>query len=410
MRAGRDAGEDATINITAGAVVNVLTGPDETGPGLQIARNAGSQGTVVVDNATINIIQTTPLLEYGPYINLRGGDAELTVRNGGVVNVTGEEAYLGVGNDASGDGLVRITGPGSQINVSGFDSNINIGSDGRGEVIVENGGTLNSVFISVARNAGSTGLLTVTGSNSRINLSGSGTDDVGDPNGAFLTIGRGGTGRVDVNDGGQILITGADNPYPGFQLGRDVGAVGTLLVTSAGSRIEITSDLTGKLPGDDTGYIQIARSGKGTVEVRSGGQIINSANGITFIARKPGSEGTLIVDGGGSLFAGGEVVHVGSDFDFVTFQAIPPGGDGTVAQSNGGQILGDIVIGQDATLILDSSEIVQVASAFSSNRLISAGGDGIGTDGDPEKEPGLEEKAVANESESEDNSTSYECR
>jgi hypothetical protein len=72
--------------------------------------------------------------------------------------------------------------------------------------------------------------------------------------------------------------------------------------------------------------------------------------------------------------------------------------------------LGDIVIGQDATLILDSSEIVQVASAFSSNRLISAGGDGIGTDGDPEKEPGLEEKAVANESESEDNSTSYECR
>jgi hypothetical protein len=234
-----------------------------------------------------------------------------------------------------------------------------------------------------------------------------------------LTIGRGGTGTVDVNNGGQILIAGASNPFPGFQLGRDVGAQGTLLLTGAGSRIEITSDLTGNLPGDDTGFIQIGREGTGTVEVRSGAQIINSANGITFVGRKPGSEGTLIVDGGGSVFVGGEVVHVGSDFDFVTFQAIPPGGDGTVAQSNGGQILGDIVIGQVA---LDDSAIVQVASTAITNALLSATGDGIldtgdgtyDTGGELEEAPGLEE-AVANEGESEDSSDSstnslLECR
>jgi filamentous hemagglutinin family protein len=392
MRAGREAGEDATINITAGAVVNILTGADETGPGLQIARNAGSKGTVVVDNATVNIIQTTPLLEYGAYLNLRGGDAELTVRNGGVINLTGEEAFFGVGGDATGNGLVRITGSGSQINVSGFDSSIQIGRSGRGEIIVENGGALNSVFINVGHNAGSTGLLTVTGSNSQINLSGVGSYD-GSPTGASLTIGRGGTGTVNVTNGGQILIAGASNPFPGFTLGRDVGGVGTLLVSGAGSRIEITSDITGKVPGDDTGYIAIGRDGKGTVDVRSGGQIINSANGITLVAREPGSEGALIVDGAGSLFLGGAVVHVSKDFNFDTFEAFEPGGNGTVVESNGGRVLG-------------TSETSQ---AVSTNTLLSAIGNSTDTDtGDQlEEEPGLEAKD-ANESESEDNSTSGE--
>ena len=80
MRAGREAGSDATINVTAGAVVNVTNGPDKSGPSLQIARNAGSKGTVLVDNATINIAQTTPLIEslWGPSLGLRSGDAELT--------------------------------------------------------------------------------------------------------------------------------------------------------------------------------------------------------------------------------------------------------------------------------------------------------------------------------------------
>jgi hypothetical protein len=94
---------------------------------------------------------------------------------------------------------------------------------------------------------------------------------------------------------------------------------------------------------------------------------------------------------------------VGKDFNFDTFQAFEPGGDGSVAASNGGRIL-------DSS-ILDSSEISQVVSTFSTNRVLSAGGDSIGTGGELEEEPGLEETA-ANESESEDSSTDslLECR
>jgi hypothetical protein len=121
-------------------------------------------------------------------------------------------------------------------------------------------------------------------------------------------------------------------------------------------------------------------------------------NGITFVGRKPGSEGTLIVDGEGSLFLGGAVVHVGKDFDFETFQAIEPGGDGSVVESNGGVILGSI-------------EISQVTSAASTDALLSALGRSNDTGDELEEEPGLEETAE-NESESEDSSSDslLECR
>ena len=112
--------------------------------------------------------------------------------------------------------------------------------------------------------------------------------------------------------------------------------------------------------------------------------------------------GTLIVDGAGSIFEGGAVVHVGSDFDFDTFEAIYPGGVGAVVQTGGGQILGEILVG---------SGIVQVASTASTEAVLSATGESAldtvdgtyDTGGELEEEPGLEETA-ANEGESEDSS------
>ncbi|MCP4469255.1 MAG: hypothetical protein GY815_00965 [Gammaproteobacteria bacterium] len=226
-----------------------------------------------------------------------------------------------------------------------------------------------------------------------------------------MTIGRAGTGTVNVTNGGQILITGADNPFPGFQLGRDAGAEGTLLVSGAGSRVEITSNLTDRVPGDDTGYIQIAREGTGSVEVNSGGQVLNSANGIAFVARLPGSEGSLVVDGQGSLFLAGETLLVGSDFDFETFLPIDPGGIGAIVERNGGQIEGNIILG--------NNNIGQVASTETTNTILSTiGGSNIDADGtfdsddEFEEEPGLEVETAENESESEDSSTDslLECR
>ena len=159
VRAGRESGSDGTIQILDGAILTMRSGigvnNTTTAPGLQIARNDGSVGSVLVDNATVNILQT--IVEDGnggSFLQVgRAGEGEMTIRNSGTVNVTGfADAFAVVGAQATGVGDLTVEGTDSSLNIVtnnasdeilSFGSNMFVGNAGTGTLNVEEGGQVN---------------------------------------------------------------------------------------------------------------------------------------------------------------------------------------------------------------------------------------------------------------------------
>jgi T5SS/PEP-CTERM-associated repeat protein len=195
LRVARNDGDRGELFILDQAVVNITANDSGSGPGFQIAREAGSVGTVTVNNATVNISQTGPAttLEGGPFLQVgRSGDGTLTIENGGVVSLSGDGAFvqvsrgdgtvtvlaqstleiltggqllvdgagkfagMNIGQEVNGDGSVLVRGSGSLLSLTGLGANVHVGRDGTGSLTVDQEGQLQSTFINVGRNAGST--------------------------------------------------------------------------------------------------------------------------------------------------------------------------------------------------------------------------------------------------------------
>lgn len=367
VRAGRNAGSRGTINLQNGARIEIRETTTESAPGLQLGRNLGSFGELFVDGpgTVINISQSSPVDPNlgGPFVQVgRGGDGNLQVRNGAEIRLSGTESRVLAGQNAGASGSVLVTGPGSKISVTGFDSFFHVGRDGTGTLRIESGGVVDPiVFLNVGRNAGSSGSVTITGTGSKLLLSGNGLDTQGNPNGPFLTIGRSGTGTVDVLGDGKIEIIGGSNPFPGLNIGRDAGGVGTLTVDGIGSSVTVSSDLTGT----NTAIMQVGRAGQGTMLVRNSAQVLNDPDGNAIVGRDPGAVGQATVDGAGSIWDAGNLLLVGQDFDFTTGQPISPGGIGLILQTNGGVIRANTIeLGPGA------GAVVQEINAISTDQVL----------------------------------------
>ena len=144
-------------------------------------------------------------------------------------------------------------------------------------------------------------------------------------------------------------------------IGLDVGTVGILNVTGAGSLME-TDDL---FVGGD--------SGTGTVTISGGGQILSGFRGI--LGNDPGGNGTVTVTGAGSLWDVNSSLSVGSF----------GGGIGSLTVSAGGRVTGLFAtVGEEgATPTLPTaSGIVTVTGADSvleTTSSLTVGGGGSGT-------------------------------
>jgi T5SS/PEP-CTERM-associated repeat protein len=212
VRAGRARGSDGEINITNGGRLQIGEGLNNTvEPGLQIARNAGSNGDVTVDGfgSQIHLYQPVPASPevdlYGPYVQVgRGGTGSLTVSNDGLVRLEGELSHLVVGARFGSQGTMNINS-GGDVRLEGAAAQADVTFAGaefsRADVTVDGGGVLQLLGADTNLQLGNQGLSTVyvnggTIANQGIN--------------AVTSIGGFGEYRVDVtvDNFGQIHTTG----------------------------------------------------------------------------------------------------------------------------------------------------------------------------------------------------------
>jgi outer membrane autotransporter protein len=183
----------------------------------------------------------------------------LTIQNGGTVTNTIGAVANGVGSR----GMVTVTGSGSTWDNSGT---LQVGAQGAGILVIKQGGTvMSNGGGSVGLNAGSNGVVTVTGA-------GSAWNNIAPS--AGLNIGSFGTGTLTIENGGKVINTS------GFaaNIGSSTGSQGTVLVTGPGSTWTNNKGLN------------VGNSGTGTLTVANHGEV--TATDVT-VASNTGSQGTI---------------------------------------------------------------------------------------------------------------------
>ena len=360
IRVGRDDGSSGLLEITDGARVEITPGSPGSGnentinAGLQIARNFGSEGTVVVHGAgtVLELTQSAPDIPefFGPFIQVGlKGQGHMTVSNGAQVNLLGPDAIVIISSDSSadligpppgtpleqsvfdilsggrvlidggsgssrfiisrqdgGDGLVRISGEGSSLELRGTDNQVVVGRQGEGTLEVSAGGTVSTLFFEVGTSG--TGTATFTGAGSSLTVSSDGgrlSAPLAHVAGVAL-IGRNGgsSGVLNIEDGAFMQIRSGiganeDTTVPSFQMGLEAGSLGVVNVTGAGSEIEVLQSIPNA--GFGGPLFEIGRQGSATVNIGGGGAFVVMGPDIfATIGAQAGGTGTVIVDGAGS--------------------------------------------------------------------------------------------------------------
>ncbi|HJQ80264.1 MAG TPA: hypothetical protein VJ828_09930 [Lacipirellulaceae bacterium] len=207
----------------------------------------------------------------------RTADGTMTMDDGS--DVISGRSYLGY--DASASGVVTVSGVGSTWSTDWF----YIGRWGRGELTIEGGATVNTDgFVSIADIESSSGEVTVTGTNSKWNITSS------------LDVGNEGNGSLTVTNGGQISSSSG-------HVGSD--GTGSATITGNGSSWTTTQTLTtnyGSLTISDGGLASSGRAGIGVFPLAVGTATIDGAtskwinNGDLSVGFE--GTGTLHINGG----------------------------------------------------------------------------------------------------------------
>lgn len=340
-------GSEASSAIVSGAEghLNVLVGGlVEVADHCRVALLSGDIGNVQVSgpNAVWNLNLGVP--ESTGLTLGQGGHAELSVSDGGAVNVA-TAMELAAWSDSVG--AATVTGGESSLTVGWI---IAVGGGGDGDLSIYDGGLVSTQCGLTATWADSTGDVLVSGLNSRF--------EVLDPGRGFL-VGREGVGTLRVEDSGELAIAGSLEvaEQPGgvghatiaggatatigrMEIGIWEGSTGDLTVTNLNSSLNVTAwtgnvaigvggegsltvsdqatmtlqgnwgfvgtESTGvghmTVTGDGSTFTSViapftvGNSGFGTLDVLEGG-LVNIASGELWIGLKPGSEGYVTVSG-----------------------------------------------------------------------------------------------------------------
>jgi T5SS/PEP-CTERM-associated repeat protein len=343
MTVGRNDHSTGTVNVSgAGSTINLVGGDATNGAAsLSLGRNAGATGTVnVVDGGSIKIDATgtgiagggmtvgnagtgfMTVSGAGSLVDIKGDSAAdpnfpgftvgrnntgaLNVSNGATVRVTDTSA-LGVGGMAiggnaaqvatgtpAGTGSVTLDGAGSKIELIGNNVGASVGRAGTGVLVIKNGAALSSNDLTIARDAGSTGALSVTGGS--IALTSTVADAAGV--GATFAVGRGGDGTADLSGATVTIESAAGGGFSALTVGgvgAVAGGVGSLALKD-GSSVTVASD---------NAFVGIGRNGTGALSLDKGSTLtVSGANTRTFVGASAGSTGTVSVAGGSVLDAG----------------------------------------------------------------------------------------------------------
>jgi len=388
---GNDIAGTAAVILTGLGTELRTVGTDNT---VQVGREAGATGTMLIeDGASLATLQ----LEAGRsgtgviVITDEGTSVRLTTQDGRFSGeFINESGFMRAGRDDGDDGTIRILNGADVFLGAGETQNTDTTAPG----------------IQIARNTGSKGLLEVAGQGTTLTLLDTpGVDEAVGLRGSFLFIGRGGDGRVIVQDqalvtldsveegilrvgilegsegvldiltGGTLLITSEDRPRvllgdegqgtlnitgggrfiigafdPFVSIGDETTGAGVLLVNGEGSLLEITGD---------GGFVAIGNEGMADVDITNGGQFIVQESGANdsfaniSIGNNPGSQATVNISGAGSLLQA-EFIAIGALFD-QQLQGFVNGGSGTVTVTDGGTLRAIEGDGSRATIRLGES-------------------------------------------------------
>ncbi|MFT5445383.1 MAG: filamentous hemagglutinin family protein, partial [Gammaproteobacteria bacterium] len=427
VRSGREGSADITIDqgatvdiVTNDAVSTVLFG------GYVSARIGGSVGNTVIDGAgtSVNISGSSSVFSAG-----RSGDGHLIVRNGAVVNMTGDDsrvrigrsalsggstgsqleilsgakvnvngfgASIRVGRDVDSVGDLVISGAGSELNLFGEDSSTYIGQSGTGTATVTFGGLLSAgANLNLGNEFGSDGELTIDGAGSIARVT-EARNTTGIQVGAAVNIGRRGTGNttssndglagnLTVINGGELQLDGGDRAFLQIDIGGSgtgTPGVGVLNVGTTG----IGDDAGGgtiSFMNTNTGSVDVGREGIGTLNMRAGATI-TGANIVSIAKDDGGLPGTSTVnlhgdDGGGNATSITLTKRLGT-LEFIACETL---GVCVVellepAQLKvGGYGAGALTLTGGATIVIDPDSVGLTPIA---NSIVSAGSiNGIGT-------------------------------
>jgi len=314
------AGAPGSFAATAGAQLNL--------GGLALAAANGT-ATALLDGAgtrlTLGFDSHQSRLQVGHF-----GDASLTVSGGATIDgrVNAANCLLGgpygcnsiIAATAGSKGLLTITGPGSSLGLAGHldvgliyaDTNYGIpGGSSHGRVEVLNGGLLSNDSVTLGdSNAGpatttasrSFASALLAGADSRWQVTGSSYDS-----GAAvfdMAHGKSSQAAMEIREGGQLSIVAPAGRYYALNVGS--GGDASLLVTGAGSRLQVQGDVS-------QGNVRIGDQGsKASLSILNGARFDTTTRWVDVGLN--GGSGLLTLSDAGSLatFAPSSQLTVGN--------------------------------------------------------------------------------------------------
>jgi len=384
---GRNEESNGTLNIASGGSLTSRKDGD-------IGYATGSTGTATVSGEWIN----TENFRVGS-----SGDGTLTIESGGLVS-NGKDGWIAA--EAGSTGTATVSGTWTNT------ENLYVGNSGTGTLTIESGGSVTNGKGVIGSNEGSSGEVTVSGS-----WTNDGDLDVGHAGNGTLTIKEGGSVS---NDGFALIgvsstsiskatVRGTWDSSSQLRVGEngtgtlDIESGGTvtdmdgILGTWAGSNGTANVSGTWTRNGTGAGKVVVGNSGTGTLNIKSGGSVVDAGSFIGYRAGSTGtanvsgewtnsgtmtvgysSDGTLNIEDGGVVSAA--AVILGFDGD----------GDGAIEIEQGGTLIaGQISKGDGAAALTVDGGTVRASadqSDFLSNFgvgevLFTSGGAVFDTDG-----------------------------
>ncbi|HWU72341.1 MAG TPA: autotransporter-associated beta strand repeat-containing protein [Sphingomonas sp.] len=323
--------------------------------------NAGGSASGIYDPAALLIFEGTPgtvtVSAGGGALDVNGGMQFFVGGyqvSGDALNLTQSDVPIRVGDGtAGGIGMTAtissaLTGSGgidktdlgtlALTGTSNFGGGITVNA---GTVAIRNGGSVTNAAGEIAKDAGTTGTVTVDGAGSVWTNS----------SGISVGIGANSSGTLNIINGGNILQTGGD-AIVGY------GATGTATVDGAGSKW---------INGGAASAIQVGwGSGNGTLSIINGGSVSDTFGQIGYSGTGAGSGGTVTVDGAGSTWTNSSNLNVGAY------------GNATLNITNGGSVSSATAVvgngtGANGTVTIDS------AGSWTNNGVLKLGQGGSGT-------------------------------
>lgn len=313
LELGRDGAGEGSLSVVNGGTVTVMNTEGVTeGSLIRLGRDSGDVGELTISGAgsSVNIIQNGLVSEGNDdatWIGIgRSGQGLAVVENGGELNIIGDQNMLRLGQAFDGNP------------VTSAESRLDIRSGGKVTLDSGNAETYGAI---IARTEGSNATVRVDGSGSEL-LVLSDTVDIND-DGAFLQVGREGNGRLEIVNGGRVLVdSGTDATSFGgsfVNVGRSAGSSGHIQVDGTGSSLELVSDVGSIV--NQGAFLTVGDRGDGSMDVTNGAQVTIDGNGDEFpgfqVGRgeNDGSEnvlGIVTVDGPGSA-----IIISGTNTDFL---------------------------------------------------------------------------------------------